>query len=171
MMKTILSCILISVSVISFAQERVIPSNFFLIEGKVKGTYKFSFDSSSKFNTVVVDSVVITNHLREKRRTLKNLKGILLKDILNKVEIDAPNVKLLSEYYITCIATDGYKAVFSWNEIFNTETGNHAMIIVEENGKKNMEMEGRIALLVPSDEATGRRFVKGLQKIIITRVQ
>ncbi len=87
------------------------------------------------------------------------------------MEIDAPNVKLLSEYYITCIATDNYKAVFSWNEIFNTETGNHAMIIVEENGKKNIEIEGRIELLVPSDEATGRRFVKGLQKIIVARVQ
>lgn len=171
MMKTILSCFLMGISIVSFAQEKVSPSNFFSIEGKVKSAYRFSLDSSSKFNTVIVDSVVITNHLREKRRTLKNLKGILLKDILNKAEFDAPNVKLLSEYYITCVATDNYKAVFSWNEIFNTETGNHAMIVVEENGKKNTEMEGRIALLVPSDEATGRRFVKGLQKIIVARVQ
>jgi hypothetical protein len=43
------------------------------------------------------------------------VKGVLLKDILIKVEIDAETPKVLSEYYFVCIASDNYKVVFSWN--------------------------------------------------------
>ena len=98
-------------------------------------------------------------------------KGVLLKDILAKVEIDMPNPKLLSEFYITCIASDNYKVVFSWNEIFNIAIGKHALIITELDGKKALDMDDSIVLLCNADYATGRRYVKGLQKIIIERVQ
>ncbi|MEO7768070.1 MAG: molybdopterin-binding protein, partial [Ferruginibacter sp.] len=80
------------------------------------------------------------------------------------------NPKLLSEYYFVCIAADNYKVVFSWNEIFNNETGKHAIIITAHDGKNGTLMNDRIAIVSPSDDATGRRYVKGLQKIIVQRV-
>lgn len=153
------------------AQENIQTTSSFSIEGKVKSPYTFSFAKAGDFASISIDSVVIYNHLQQRKNVVKNLKGILLKDILSKVEFDSPNAKLLNEFYITCIASDDFKAVFSWNEIFNTETGNKAMIITEKNGKKGTEMDDCIALLCPADHATGRRFVKGLQKIIIERVK
>ncbi|MGZ8518349.1 MAG: hypothetical protein ACXWWD_13410 [Chitinophagaceae bacterium] len=77
----------------------------------------------------------------------------------------------MSEFYITCIASDNYKVVFSWNEIFNSDTGDQLLIITEGNGQKGDEMADSIALLSPSDRATGRRYVKGLQKIVIEQVK
>jgi hypothetical protein len=83
----------------------------------------------------------------------------------------APSPKILSEFYMVCIASDNYKVVFSWNELFNTEVGKHVIIITGENGKTGMELGDRIALLSSADDATGRRFVKGLKKIIVERVK
>ncbi|GEM_PF-6707748 len=94
----------------------------------------------------------------------------MLKDVLSKLTIDQSNPKLLTEYYFVCIASDNYKVVFSWNEIFNNETGKNVCIITELDEKKGASMDNGIALISPTDEATGRRYVQGLQKIIIERV-
>ena len=36
-------------------------------------------------------------------------------------------------YYFTCIASDGYKVVFSWNELFNTVAGNTVYIVTSKD--------------------------------------
>ncbi|MBC7888690.1 MAG: molybdopterin-binding protein [Ferruginibacter sp.] len=153
------------------AQNTTATTESFMVEGSVKQSQTFSLQDLVGLPTLEIDSIVITNHLLERKSTLKNIKGVLLKDVLGKITIDQASPKLLSEYYIVCIAADNYKVVFSWNEIFNNETGRHVMIITEQGGKKVTSMENRIAVLSPTDEATGRRYVKGLQKIIIERVR
>lgn len=137
----------------------------------MKTPFTFSLKNVLDFSTVAIDSVIIYNHLHERKRAIKNIKGILLKDILDKVVFDTPGPKVLSEFYFVCIASDNYKVVFSWNELFNTEVGKRVIIITGENGKNGMELDDRIALLSPADDATGRRFVKGLKKIIVERVK
>ena len=69
------------------------------------------------------------------KRTVKYIKGVMLKDILDKAVIDV-SLKLLSEIYITCIASDNYKVVFSWNEIYNSPIGEKIMILTEADKKK-----------------------------------
>ena len=125
----------------------------------------------SSYKTNLIDSIVITNHLGEKRSTLKKVKVVLLKDILDKVEIDAENHKVLSEYYFVCIASDNYKAVFSWNELFNSEVGKSVYIITGQDGQWAYLLDNRIALVSPKDQMTGRRYVKGLQRIVVERVK
>ena len=141
-------CLLIVVSG-SHAQENISPTSDFTIEGLVKAPLTFNFNSMTGFPTVAIDSVTIYNHLHVRRRGIKSIKGILLKDILGKVEFNAPNPKVLSEFYIVCIASDNYKVVFSWNEIFNTDIGKHAIIITEAEGKRGEQREDRIALISP----------------------
>ena len=58
--------------------------------------------------------------------------------------------------------------MFSWNEIFNTETGNNLYIITEEDGKKMNEMDESILIASTKDFKT-RRYIKGLEKIIVER--
>src|SRR5664279_440140 len=91
---------------------------------------------------------------------MKNINGVLLKDILSVIPFNNENPKVLSEYYIECEATDGYKVFFFWNEIFNSETGKHVMIITNKNGTNAGQPDDRIALITPTDQATGRRYVK-----------
>ncbi|WP_134087864.1 hypothetical protein [Olivibacter sp. XZL3] len=78
--------------------------------------------------------------------------------------------KVLSEYYIVCIAKDGYKVVFSWNELFNTPIGDSVLVVTNINEATNGEQEDDLALLSPKDMATGRRYVKQLQTIQFLRV-
>jgi len=78
---------------------------------------------------------------------------------------------VLSEYYFVCIASDNYKVVFSWNEIFNSDTGKSVYIITAQDGKPATGLDNRIALVSPKDQMTGRRYVKGLQKIVVERVK
>jgi hypothetical protein len=95
---------------------------------------------------------------------------ILLKDILDKVEIDAENHKVLNEYYFVCVASHNYKVVFSWNEIFNNPAGESVYIITGQDGKWAYLLDNRIVLVSPKDQMTGRRYIKGLQKIVVERV-
>ena len=156
----------------SSAQKENIPTTEnFSIEGKVKKSLTVSLADLTSYKSYSIDSIVITNHLGETRSSLRNVKGVLVKDILNKVEIDAETPKVLSEYYFVCIASDNYKVVFSWNEIFNSATGKSVYILTGHEGKPASALDNRIALVSPKDEMTGRRYVKGLQKIVIERVK
>jgi hypothetical protein len=169
-MKKILMAILAFISLEAVAQKTIATTESFIVEGNVKQPQTFSLNDFSGWQMVAVDSILITNDQHERKSVLKKCKGVLLKDVLNKITIDQANPKLLSEYYFVCTASDNYKAVFSWNEIFNNETGKHVLIITEINGKSAAALDNRIALISPNDEATGRRYVKGLQKIIVERV-
>jgi len=151
------------------AQMTSVPSDHFSIEGRVKHALNFSIADLDSFKTKDLPDVIITNHLGEKKHTLTQLKGVLLKDVLSKAELDAENPKVLSTYYFVFTATDKYKITFSWNEIFNTETGNNIYIIMEEGGKKIQDLPGRISLVVPTDFKTGRRHISNLSKIIVQR--
>ncbi len=118
-----------------------------------------------------LDSLRIRNHILQYKSTLKNCKGVLLKELVNNVAFDTPSPKVLSEYYIVCIASDGYKVVFSWNELFNSPTGEHTLILMEVNGISTLSQKEGISILTPTDFATGRRYVKNLQSIKIERVK
>ncbi len=156
----------------SSAQKENIPTTEnFSIEGKVKKSLTVSLADLTSYKSYSIDSIVITNHLGERRSSLRNVKGVLLKDILNKVEIDAEPPKVLSEYYFVCISSDNYKVVFSWNEILNSATGKSVYILTGHEGKPASALDNRIALVSPKDEMTGRRYVKGLQKIVVERVK
>lgn len=170
-MKSVLLLFFVAISSYVLAQKPIPTTESFTIEGKVKKEMTVSLADLSSYKTYSIDSIVITNHLGERRSSLKNVKGVLLKDILGKVEIDAETPKVLSEYYFVCIASDNYKVVFSWNEIFNSNTGKTVYILTGHDGKPASALDNRIALVSPKDEMTGRRYVKGLQKIVVERVK
>ncbi|MFD2584599.1 molybdopterin-binding protein [Pedobacter vanadiisoli] len=158
--------LLLFFTVMANAQE----SRQFTIEGKVKRPLTITLNNLSAYKSVNLDSVTIFNHLMQRKSTIKNIKGVLLKDILANVEIEAASPKTLSEYYLIFTATDNYKVVYSWNEIFNSPTGNQLMVLSSYDTEPAKAEKGNIAIITPSDFATGRRFVKGLSKISILQV-
>src|SRR5215204_2000209 len=171
-MRSILFLVLAFTVFSASAQKENIPiTENFSIEGKVKKSLTVSLADLSSYKSYSIDSIVITNHLGERKSSLKKVKAVLLKDILDKVEIDAENHKVLNEYYLVCIASDNYKVVFSWNEIFNSDTGKSVYIITGQDGNWAYVLDNRIALVSSKDQMTGRRYVKGLQKIVIERVK
>jgi len=170
-MKSGLFLFFVLTSLLSVGQKPIPATENFTIEGKVKKEMTVSFADLSSYKSYSIDSIVITNHLGERRSTLKNVKGILLKDILSKVDIDSEDPKMLSEYFFTCTVADNYKVVFSWNEIFNNDLGKSIFILNGNDGKSASALDNRIALVSQNDYTTGRRYVKGLQKIVVERVK
>ena len=157
---------LVFVAFTAKAQE----SKQFTIEGKVKHTLTVNLADLKQYKPVSLDSVTIFNHLMQHKGSIKNIKGVLSKDILAKVEIDTDSPKKLSEFYLVFTATDNYKVVYSWNEIFNSPTGNQLLVLTSYDTHPAKAEKGIIAIITPSDFATGRRFVKGLSKINILQV-
>lgn len=154
-----------------FAQAQVKTTSSFTISGEVQSPVTISFADLKKWKEMPVGDLVITNHLGEKKSPSKGLKGILLKEILQTAEIKSESPKVLSEFYFVFIATDGYKVVFSWNELFNTSVGESVYLITEKNGKPVSEMDDAMLALSTKDFKTGRRNVKGLSSIVVMRVK
>ncbi|MES2588957.1 MAG: molybdopterin-binding protein, partial [Bacteroidota bacterium] len=119
--------------------------------------------------TVVIEDLKITNQQGELKRTLTQVRGILLKDVLSKVEFIYDKHKELNEIYFLFTAADGYKIVISWNEIFNTDAGNQMYFITEMDGKKLKDLDDKILFVATKDNSLGRRFIKGLKTISVKK--
>jgi hypothetical protein len=144
-------------------------SESFTVSGEVLKAETIDIARLSGYTQVHLDSLRVYTHDMQPKGLMKNINGVLLKDILSAIPFNNENPKVLSEYYIECEATDGYIVLFSWNEIFNSETGNHVIIVTSKNGINITQLDDHIALVSPTDKATGRRYVKWLSRIIIHR--
>lgn len=152
------------------AQKKSEQTKSFRVTGAVKEEKKITIDDFPKYRESSLGDVVITNHAGEVKSTQRKLKGILLRDVLEKVEIKNESPKVLSEFYIVCKASDGYTIVFSWNEIFNNPAGESVYLITAKDGITAADLDESILMTSPRDYYTGRRFLKGLAKVEIKRL-
>lgn len=151
-----------------FGQEAPLKqTRSFSIAGQIKRESVITMDSLNHYPLHAIGDVKVTNHLGEFKHQDDQLKGALLKDILSHTELAASSPKLYSRFYFVCTGLDGYKVVYSWNELFNTETGNHVFIIMEKNGVKAEKMPESIQMTSATDFKTGRRYLHNLDKIVV----
>jgi hypothetical protein len=154
----------------TYAQEPLKQTLSFSINGQVKNESVITMDSLNSYPVKVIGDIKVTDHLGTFKHEDDQLKGVLLKDILSHTLLDANSPKLYSRFYFTCVGNDGYAVVYSWNELFNTEVGNHVFIIMEKNGVKVDKMPESIQMTSTSDFKTGRRYLHNLDKIIVSEV-
>ena len=153
------------------AQRSVTPSETLKIEGKIKAEKTFTIAELDSFPKMTIPDQTLYNHKGEEKGTVKNMKGVLLKTLLAYIQFDYEKPKELNEFYFVFIATDGYKVVFSWNEIYNTDTGNHFYIVTEMDGKKMKDLDQSILFISTADLKSGRRYIKALAKIEVKRLE
>lgn len=158
------------VSVLTYGQEKIQSTQSFTISGEVKAPLTVSITDFSRYKETVIGDVVITNHLGEKKSERKGVKGILLKDVLAGVEFTS-SPKELSTFYFICKASDGYIVVYSWNELFNTATGNAVYLVTALDKTPAASMEESVLMISPTDFKTGRRLVKSLASIEVKRAR
>jgi DMSO/TMAO reductase YedYZ molybdopterin-dependent catalytic subunit len=96
--------------------------------------------------------------------------GMRLTDLLQEADIRQDARNALRRTYVVATATDGYVAVFSWGELFNTPIGLRVLIAFERDGQPLRDGKGTIALISFADERIGARHVKWLSKIEVMRV-
>lgn len=139
------------------------------VKGEIKSTFTISVQDLNQYKEHTIGDVIITNHLGQKKSEAKALKGVLLKEVLQTAEISAPSPRQLSEYYLVCKASDGYTVVYSWNELFNSPSGESIFVVTQKEGKAAVDMTESILLIAPNDYKTGRRYIKSLASITILR--
>jgi hypothetical protein len=143
----------------------------FAISGKVKEGKKLTQEDLRKFTIHDIGDIAISNHKGEPKGTAKGLKGVLIRDVLESVTLETDDPKLNSEYYFVFKAADGYKVVYSWNELFNTTTGESAYLALDKEGQPMDTHEDNILMISSKDVRTGRRYVKNLETIIVGRAE
>lgn len=169
MKKIILTSFWLAAGIANAQQIKVTSS--FTVGGEVFSPLTVSVMDLRKWKEVAIGDLVITNHLGETKSEAKGLKGILLKEILQTVEIKSESPKVLSEYYFVFTASDGYKVVYSWNELFNTSVGESVYLITGKDGKSITEMDDSILVISTKDFKTGRRNVRGLSAVTVMRAK
>ena len=162
--------ICLSLSVIGYAQNKIPVTDSFTVEGQVKNPSAFTLSMLDTFKAKSLNDVVTVNHMGEALKTIKGAKGILLKDVLAGIQLKSPSPKQLFSYYLECVASDGFKVVFSRNEIFSTMNGDNTYILTEEDGKKLKDTDDRIAILIMLGNGKGHVYMKGLKQIIFKSV-
>jgi hypothetical protein len=143
----------------------------FEINGAVKHVLKFTVADIKNMKQDDLGDITIRNHKGDAKQTVKQLKGVLLRTVLDSAEIIAGKPREYSEYAILLIASDGFKNLYSWNELYNTEVGNGVYIITKMDGQTIDQMKDHILVLSLKDTNSGRRHLKGLAKIEVKKVQ
>lgn len=170
-MLKLITTILILLPVAFYGQTQIQPSESFSVTGEVKQEQTFTLSDFQNRKTKRIKDVAIINPAGVKKGTAKKLKGILLKELLSTVEFKTDKPSTLNEFYLALVASDGYKVVYSWNEIFNSPTGDNLYLVTEKQGKNIRDLPERILLVTTTDFITGRRYIKGLKQIIVARVK
>ncbi len=92
--------------------------------------------------------------------------GVLLRDVLGRAlqSIDRRAVRAAT---IEALATDGYRAAFSWGELFNSSAGDHVLVISSHDGVALGAEQGPLALRALTDTRPGPRHVRNLCALIL----
>jgi len=154
---------------VSFAGPPLTPTQEFVIEGKVKSKKVVGLDELKSMKSVLLENIN-TSCTPKAEETSKQVKAVRILSILDSVVFDAPK-GALNAFYFKFVASDGYTLVYSYNEIFNTETGRNMYLVIEREGVDISAMENRILMLTTSDIKTGRRNMKCLARIVVCQAE
>jgi len=114
--------------------------------------------------------IVATKVASELPQAYRDYTGMRLTDVLEEAGILREERHALRRTYVVATASDGYKAIFSWGELYNSPVGRGVLVVYERGGVALDEGEGLIALVSLSDERVGPRHVKWLGRIEVHRV-
>jgi hypothetical protein len=87
--------------------------------------------------------------------------GVLLRDVLARL-VPADNNRAARTLVFEAVATDGYRAVFTWGEIFNSAAGEQVLVISAQDGLALGAEQGPLALRALADLRPGPRHVRNL---------
>lgn len=92
-------------------------------------------------------------------------RGVALAALLERAGLAERDRLDWRKTVVVVTARDGYRVVFSWPELVNTDGGAQVMVVHERDGAPLDAGEGPLALLAPGDQRSGPRRVRWLQRI------
>lgn len=140
------------------------------VRGRVEHTLALTPEALKDFPVQAPQEIPIIGRNGEKLRVLKGYSAARLTDVLDKSVLVTADHNDLKKTVIIATASDEYKAVFSWNELYNTPVGEGVLILYAKDGKPLGDDEGLIALVSTKDIHTGPRHVRWLQDISVQKI-
>lgn len=101
--------------------------------------------------------------------TSTTFKGWQLRDVLARVEYALPADRGARLSGVEAVALDGWRAWFSWGEIFNSAAGDQMLVISQVDGVNLDNFAGPLALRALADTRPGPRHVRQLCALIVLR--
>ena len=95
--------------------------------------------------------------------------GVLLRDVLARAGFGAAGDRGTRVGIVEAVATDGYRATFSWGELFNSSLGEQTLVIVAQDGRPLDAAAGPLALRSLADIRPGPRHVRNLCALLVRR--
>lgn len=137
------------------------------ISGEVETPYTARLEDLKKMPVKTIKDLPIVCRSGATKDTFKISKGTPIKALLDKGKPKLPGHFDANHAYVVVTASDGYKVVFSWNELYNTDIGDDVVLIYERDGKPVSAKEGPLVLVSGKDRTTGPRHVRNTQNIEI----
>ncbi len=166
----ILFCVLCIAVFDSHAQRSIAPTVQMVVTGKIRQDLEFNLADAANFQSIELPPFIIRNHQGEVKDSVRSLQGFLLKDLLKQLEYPIDKPRELNEFYFTLIASDNYKVVFSYNEIFNSPVGHSLYVVTGRDGKNATELPESILIVSAADDHIGPRYIKGVEAILVSRI-
>lgn len=132
------------------------------VTGRVKQPLVLSARELREMETEEAKDLLVICGTGTPRGRIASCRGVLLETVIGKADVLKEEKNDTKKMFIAASAGDGYKVVFSWQEIFNTPVGGGVMILVEKDGRSLCEEHGRLELISTEDYFIGSRHVKGL---------
>ena len=95
----------------------------------------------------------------------KGYRGVLLREIVLKAGLRSDDPKGWKRAYVVARASDGYVALFSWNELVNTDVGDAVLVVYQQHAHGQTAAGEHLSLVSGSDRHSGARQVKWLRSI------
>jgi len=91
--------------------------------------------------------------------------GCLLRDVLDRARPVERNRMDFRKSIVIVTASDGYRAVFSWAELYLSPIGDGALVVYERDDRPLPDSEGPLAVVSLKDTKPGPRHVKWAKSI------
>ena len=140
------------------------------VRGNVAKPLTLAVADLAKFPVLRVDDTRIVRAQVGASEAARQFAGCLLRDVLNAAKLTEGDRHDLRKTIVVATASDGYKAVFSWGELFNSTIGDGVLVVYERDGGPLGDDEGRIALISLKDTRPGPRHVKWLATVDVVRM-
>lgn len=135
------------------------------VTGRVRRPLVLSMEDLRGMDTEEMEDVPIICGSGTPKGRIARCRGVLLEQVIKRAEVINEEHNDTKKMYLIASSNDGFKVVFSWQEIFNTPIGGGVMILIEKDGKSLCTDRERPDLISAEDYYTGSRYVRGLETI------
>ncbi|HTR58122.1 MAG TPA: molybdopterin-dependent oxidoreductase [Casimicrobiaceae bacterium] len=138
------------------------------VKGSVERELTLSVDDLKRLPVQRVDdvrSVREAGGAASSSQSARHYAGCLLRDVLERAKPVEKRRMDFRRSAVIATASDGYRVVFSWAELYLSPIGDGVLVVYERDGAPLDDSEGRIALVSLRDTRPGPRHVKWLQSI------